>query len=344
VDSVYCLPEAPAGWTLQELLPGAAIRQYSLARWALVDALKLADASQKKVLVPGFICREVLASLAEAGSEAVFYTVDEGLSLSEDPDRLPEAAAVIAADYFGFPQDLAPFEAYCRRTGAVLIEDNAHGALSRTPDGKALGGRAPLAVFSQRKTALLAQGGALAVNDAARFPDPPEQLPFSGNQPGLSSFSGRRLLRAAAPALGARNFLRVIALGRAVRRLRTGSEFPPPRPEGERRIPIPPEPDAGLSAPIPQDPEAEVLRRRELYALSERLLAETEVRPVFKSLPAGVSPYVYPFRPGKGGVEAAERALNAAGLFSLSWPDLPDAVADEAPEHYRDVRGAQFLW
>jgi len=137
---------------------------FSLARHALLQGLKLAGVgSGDSVMMPEFICRELLASVHLAGAQPVFYPVDEQLK----PVSLPTGKnikAVVAVDYFGFPQDVAPFRKFCDSQGAVLIEDNAHGFLSRDPGGQLLGLRGDMGILSIRKTFPLPDGGALVVN------------------------------------------------------------------------------------------------------------------------------------------------------------------------------------
>jgi hypothetical protein len=326
---------------LEEILPGVALRYFSLGRWALVEALRLASAGPgKKVLLPGYLCREVVASVRALGAEPVFYQVTPGFELAVPPKDLPEACAIMAADFFGFSQDLAPFEEYCRRTGALLIEDNAHGLFSRDGQGRALGCRAPLGVFSLRKTLPLPNGGALAVNDPSLAGRVAPELPF------LPQGAGRRgLLRSLAPLFGARGVWSLIHLSRRWRALRTGCEIPPPDPEGEERISGGPEPCAELGRPLlVLDPAQEAARRRSLYGFCEELLSGIGIRPVFKSLPEGTVPYVFPYRASGQALDKSEERLNRQGLSSLPWPDLPQAVAPTAPAYYQDVRGVHFLW
>ena len=72
-----------------------------------------------------------------------------------------QCKAVLAVNYFGFAQELAPFREYCLRTGATLIEDNAHGFLSKDTSGVLLGMRTGLGITSIRKTFRLVNGAAL---------------------------------------------------------------------------------------------------------------------------------------------------------------------------------------
>lgn len=339
--TVYAPPAAAKAWTLPEVIGHDRLRYFSLGRWALVEALRIAGAGPgKKALLPGFLCREVVASVRELGAEPIFYEVTANLGLALSHMRLPDACAIMAVDFFGFPQDLAPFKEYCWRTGAVLIEDNAHGLFSKDASGAALGARAALGVFSLRKTLPLPNGAALAVNDAALAPRIPAQLSFSIPAP-----NRRRYLRALAPLLGARGAWACISLARRMRGLQNGSQLPPPDPEGEQRISGGPEPCEELSRPLRAlDPIEEASRRRKLYAFCEDLLSSSGVTPVFPRLPEGTVPYLYAFRASPEKALIAESRLNAHGLSSLSWPDLPRAVVQEAPRHYHDVRGVHFLW
>src|ERR1700733_4268130 len=110
IDSVYHPPRAENPWRLGELL-NCRVNYYSLGRWALVDALKACGAGPgRKVLVPGFICRDLLASLHAVGAEPAFYPVSESMALAVSSKDLPHAQAIVAVNYFGFPQDLKPFQ------------------------------------------------------------------------------------------------------------------------------------------------------------------------------------------------------------------------------------------
>ncbi len=89
-----------------------------------------------------------------------------------------QCKAVLAVNYFGFAQDLAPFREYCSRTGATLIEDNAHGFLSKDTSGVLLGTRADLGITSIRKTFRLVNGAALYFSGAEYSDSVSEQLEF----------------------------------------------------------------------------------------------------------------------------------------------------------------------
>lgn len=337
--SVYAPPAASQPWRLEELLPGADIRYYSFARRALADGLRLSRAG--KVLLPGFLCRDVLSSLSAVGAEAAFYPVDSRLNPAAAPEAWPKADAVLAVDYFGFPQDLTPFKAYCARTGAVLIEDAAHALFSRDASGALLGSRGDLGLFSLRKTLPLPNGAALAVTKAG-WAVPP-QGPF-GASGGL-----RRALkttsRALARRLGSQRTYQGLSFLRDLRRLKTGSRLPGPDAESERVLPKPERPCRALAVALTAaDPQAEAQRRRALYAFLSARLHHAGAEPIFDALPLGVVPYGLPYRAEGKTALKVEALLKGLGLESLTWPDLPSAIMESAPSFYKDVRIVHFLW
>lgn len=333
-DTVYAPPKAKTPWRLEALYAPAAVRLYGYGRHALAAAFELAGARGKSVLLPEFICRDVLASVAAVGAQPVFYPVTPELTPAAPPERWPRAACVLAVDYFGFPQDLAPFEKY----GKPVIEDAAHALLSRDGKGRLLGTRAPLGALSPRKSLPLPNGGALLASGeyAARLPPP---LP-------TATAPGRRaaLKGAARPFLALAGSRMTLAALTALRALRgDASGHVPPDPGSERALPSPAGPCPELAAPVEcADPAIELSRRRALWALCRGIAHGAGLEPVFPALPEGVNPYAYAFRAPDLG--AARETFARAGLGVLPWPDLPEAVAANAPAHYRDVALAHFLW
>lgn len=338
-STVYRPPRAKAAWRVEELVAPAAVRFYGHGRNALVEALRLAGASGGRVLLPAFVCRDLLSAVAAAGAEPAFYGVRPDLSPDEDQSRWPDARAVLAVDYFGWPQDLAPFEAYARRSNAVLIEDAAHALFSRDAAGRLLGTRAPLGVLSLRKSLPLPNGGALVASDPALAARLAPQAPFE-------PVPGRRsaLKAAARPLLALAGAIASHSALTALRGLRgDASGHVAPDPGSERILPSPAAPCPELERPLDcADPAIEPSRRRALWALCDGLAKRARLEPVFPSLPDGVVPYGYAFRAAD--FPAARAVFAAEGLTTLPWPDLPEALAASAPEHHRNVGLVHFLW
>lgn len=337
IGSIYHPPKAREPWRLDELLACPA-SYYSLGRWALVDALKASGVRPgDKVLLPGFICRDLLASLYAVKAVPVFYPVSEKLGLSGDLNDFPRARAAIAVNYFGFPQDLGPFREYRRRTGAVLIEDNAHGLFSRDEDGQWLGTRGDLGVFSLRKSMALPNGGALVLHPGSVLVLPPSPLFRKAGGPRW------RLKQTFRRATGSWDTRRTFRLLENLRKL--GPHNGKAEDDSEVRIPPPPDPCLELSAPlVAADPALEAERRRALYGFCEDLLVREGVQPVFRQLPGRTVPYAFPFFAQAETVPSVQKLLGRHGLRCLPWPDLPRAVEPAAPKHYRNLWLAHFLW
>jgi hypothetical protein len=328
-------------------LPGAehasAVRYYSLGRHAMVAGLRaLGVGLGDSVLLPEYICRDLLAAVHALGALPVFYPVDLNLCPATPQDDWPVAAAVIAVDYFGFPQALTIFREYCVRTGAALIEDNAHGFLSQDEAGELLGYRGDVGLLSFRKTFMLPNGAALIVRNIDAAKNLEAQVEFS-IQTGSLALRAKRTVRQV-PFLGTSLFNGMTALARIVRRIRTGHAIPLPDENGEKIIPGSPSPYSELLSDLLHfDLPAEVARRRELYAECSAWLHDTRIEPVFPFLPENTSPYGFPFRADRDVVAEIQKKAKRKGLEVIHWPDLPDALAMRAPRHHHNVYLINFL-
>jgi len=335
-ESIYSLPSASRPWTLNELLAGWDIRYFSYARRALARGLQsLGIGNGDSVLLPSFICRDLLSAITATGATPVFYDVADNFAPSDSPEDWPRAKAVIAVNYFGFVQDLTPFISYANAAQALIIEDNAHGLFSRDENGTLLGLRGDLGLFSLRKTLALGNGAAL-VSRSEEKRDIGPQDPF---EPVGGKTSLKTLFRSASGVIGPRGSLALLNA------FRTFRSTPGPDPDDERVLPAPKFPDATLSEPLTlADEKSEHDRRRKLYLRCSELLSPAGFKPLFASLPEKTVPYAFPFRCNKERIGAADRILASEGLCTLPWPDLPDATVAVAPPHYKNVRLVHFSW
>lgn len=341
VSSVYNPPIAKDKWSLEKAFDGSQVRYFAYGRWALAEALQVARVHKgDRVLLPEFICRDVLASAYALGAEVEFYPVGKNLEPSTDPKHWPVCKAVIAVNYFGFPQSMMPFEAYSRQNGAVLIEDNAHGFLSRTSEGKLLGTRSEFGVLSIRKTLRIPNGAALLVNNEGFKKSTLEQVSFSNGR--NQTLQIKRQMGRFAKLTGPKPFLSAIQLARTLRKARTGFELPQPDPLSEVTLPNPKEPSHELLKSLSRvDESAEVSRRRKLYEFVE---SEMKLMPVFRKLDRGTAPYTFPFYAEPSQIEAIRTRLASVSLDCFPWPDLPGRIVPAAPEHYKNLWSVRFLW
>ena len=316
---------------------------YSIARYALVDALLLAGVDVgSRVLLPSYICRDLLASLSALGAQPYWYDVSPDMTPLASSDTWPVADVVLAVNYFGFPQDLNEFEVYAKRTRAVIIEDNAHGYLSQDASGRWLGCRTELGIFSLRKTLRIPDGAALWVA-SQRISTTLKQLPFEGN--GLSSLQLIKARMRAFPLFGETAYRISTRMIRLFRKLRTGSESPFPDPESERVLPFTPNPWSKLRTSLgATDVQSEVMRRRHAYGQCAEEGVKVGVTPVFSALPLSCVPYAYVFRGDQSQVDEMRRYAENQGFDMVSWPDLPEEILGQVPAYYRDVFLINLLW
>ena len=186
IKSIYApLKKSIRGpWPLSGVFQHDRVYYYSFGRHALHQALRSGGVvSGDVVLMPELICRDLLSAVNALGATVKYYSVGRDLQFNDDLKTLPHAKAIVAVNYFGFPQDLGPFRQYCEKNESLLIEDNAHGFLSHDENFNLLGTRGDVGVFSLRKTLPLYNGAALVVNKSGYCLQEPHQP--DGN--GLSS-------------------------------------------------------------------------------------------------------------------------------------------------------------
>ncbi len=337
------------GEGLERFVPPQRTTWYAYARQALVDALKALGVGRgDTVLIPGFICREVIASLAAVGAIPRFYDVDERLrgdtSLLEDAEP-HSIGAVLAVNYFGFPQPLDRWRHWCRVKEAVLIEDNCHGFLSADGDIP-LGQRGDLGLFNMRKTLTLPNGAALVDNRPESMTPVAKAQSFDGSAVASETrfrlkVMAKRIMELAGPA-SAPPFIT------AVRRVRgLAQHFALSNGGVDHETDIPREAIAILTPHVlgQLDIAAESTRRRTLYRHCQRLFSDVaDVRPLHGELPDGVVPQGFPFL--FMGSDQRQFLIEwwQRGIQVVQWPDLPAAVEATAPDHYRRVMLVPFAW
>jgi hypothetical protein len=324
-----------------------AYRYYAYGRQALVEALRLANVLPgDEVLVPALICKDVLSSIHTVGAKPVFYQVDKTLA----PVLLPNSSlikAVIAVNYFGFAQDLKPFLDYCKKFSVKLIEDNAHGYLSANVDGVLLGNRAPLGITSIRKTMRIPDGARLHISDkqlSELLPDQlPPQLPLNEKPLGT-----RYLLQQRFSKVERLTRLPLLRWVRSIVRLRryllTGEFIATSTTLAETEVVVPVGPRESSMKQIQKlDEQAEAKRRTELYGRVSSALYKSKITSIHGHLPKNCIPYGFPFFGDTEAARDVQRLVNRFGVEVIRWPDLPEAVVADAPDHYSNLWLVNFL-
>ena len=292
------------------------------------------------VMLPSFICRDVLAAINELGANAIFYDVNKKL----EPiglDSAPTSKAIIAVNYFGFPQNLEPFEKYCASSGAKIIEDNAHGFLSRDTDNKLLGQRTEFGITSFRKSVRTSDGAMLTTshNDTEIAPQVAFQnSAVSFRDIGLSLFA--KIERSTnVPVLNLTQ-----SAVKQVRQIKTGSAMPKVDSSVEKVIPGMPNPNrSSVTKMLAVNETNEVARRRNLYNEILPVIVKLGLQPVFSTLESGTSPYGFPVYAAHDSQKQLAKLARKHRVTLMTWPDLPISVLPTAPEYYKQIRLLNFL-
>jgi len=317
---------------------------YGYGRNALFFALKNANVNKGDfVLLPSFICRDLLSAINSIGAKPVYYDVDESLSPLQNLNTMPKCKAIIAVNYFGFPQNLIPFKEYCLINESILIEDNAHGFLSKDINGNLLGTRADLGIFSFRKTIFIDYGSGLFIKNINNVNidkytiKPVKKINFS--------FYSKLIIKKIFPLIKIRGVRILTKILRLVRKFRTGHDFPQSELNAETVLPEEIAPPTQLKQNIEKvDINYESKRRRNLYNWLNDKIIDFGGIPVFKDLPEKCVPYGFPFYTPDALIEEIESKLSLIGLESFSWPELPDQIYKCAPKYYHSLRCVRFLW
>ena len=251
--------------------------------------------------------------------------------------------AVLAVNYFGFAQDLSPFREYCSTTGATLIEDNAHGFLSKDSAGKLLGTRANLGITSIRKTFRLVNGAALYVSSDEYSSITENQLDFQ-DTPVSNGFRFRNLSAQIQRSTGIPTLSFFQFAIRIVRLVTTGSRLPLSTQESETELPTPAAPHHLVSQLIKSlNPGIEISRRQRLFKQVLNRVQNLGIEPIFHHLDAGTSPYGFAFIGNSASVQHVRKQLRGLSVEIIHWPDLPDAVSVADNHFYRNVWVVNFL-
>jgi DegT/DnrJ/EryC1/StrS aminotransferase family len=311
------------------------LRYFSLGRHAMRVALIHADVKHgDKVMIPGFICRDLLAAINSLGALPIFYDVDEELKpLHLDISVMPKV--IIAVNYFGFEQDLEPFKRFSDHTRALIIEDNAHGFLSRDINNNLLGQRTKFGITSFRKTLKVVDGATLATTLDENSIS--EQVEFSGQSIEIRS----KLLRVFS-SIERKTKLPIVGVAqtasRLIRFILTGSKFQTSHPEVENQIPGLPNPHAtSIERMSSIDQCSEINRRRNLFIKILPEVQKLKLRPIFTDLPNGVCPYGLPLYAPVDSKKLLTKLARRHRVTLMTWPELPQEILPTAPDHYKQV-------
>ncbi|HEX7011765.1 MAG TPA: DegT/DnrJ/EryC1/StrS family aminotransferase [Steroidobacteraceae bacterium] len=129
-----------------------------------------ADPEKDEVLIPGYTCYSVPASIVRAGLRPRLCDVDPatmGMSLEAlERADLRRVLAIVSANLYGLPNALPAIERIARERGVYMLDDGAQ-ALGARIAGRAVGsfGDAGLYSFDKGKIICTIQGGAIVAGE-----------------------------------------------------------------------------------------------------------------------------------------------------------------------------------
>jgi len=291
-------------------------------------ALKTLGQGDLGILLPEFICRDVPETCRRMGFAIRWYRVNKQLQ-PIGLSRMPSCRAVLAVHYFGFPQDLRAFKKYCQRTGAILIEDAAHGFLSRDAQGKLLGTSGDFGVFSFRKILPIPDGAGLKVSKKWVKKTRIATSDIHQNSASDMLWNLKRVLIKSHPKLA--KIIRTLA--RPL--LKISSQI--------KNIPLLQSASINIEENLKDlGGRTEVQRRRKAWSKFHQLGVRSGVKPVFTKLPAGVSPYGYAFFSDQP-IRSIQKVAVADGFTLIRWPDLPKDAESGVPKFYKNIHLVNFL-
>ncbi len=318
---------------------------FSCARHAFKESLITLNLSKLEcVLLPEFICRDLLSSVVEAKINYTFYPVDKELK----PIRLPTSPkikVVLAVNYFGFPQELEIFEKYCIQNECLLIEDNAHGFLSLDQLGRELGKRGKIGFTSFRKTIPVYNGSALYINDknieCSNIPivEPSyRRLPLRFQIKKVSRLIDKTI------NLNLKNYLEDIS--RLLRFIFTGSKFPKTTRLAEVKIGWIKNIHISTILKLKKfemTKNTEIKRRQKLFYKFKKILKNKKIYPIYDDLPINTCPYGYPFISDDENAKIVMKLAKAEGFTCVKWPELPIEIESHCPNFYKSIYFVDFL-
>jgi hypothetical protein len=320
---------------LKNIYKKSDIYVYSYARYAFFEVLEKMDITS--IYLPSFICRDILSPINILDIKYFFYDVNEKLEpILEDV----KCDVILMVNYFGFVQDIKPFQEYKEKYNSIIIEDNAHGFLSCDEFENQLGSRGDFGLLSIRKTIALPNGAALLINNDEykniKFGKIASQLSFEDEKYNKKHFLKKLFI---SKYFG----IAFLLFRRILRYIKTGSSIPMPDNESEKILPsnkfITPKLE-NLTLNITKD--LEINRRRNMYLQVMAWAKTFDIKPICE-LEEGIVPFEFAFI-DNGKYKQFEKYLFLKGYFILPWPDLPDEVISTCPEFYKDIKVVPFLW
>lgn len=128
--------------------------------------LKSLDLGGKIVLLPSYLCEDIIKPIDKLKIKYRFYAVNKDLSINliDLKKKIKKSLIVFVIHYFGFPaKNLKRIIKLCKREKAIIVEDCVHSPLTRI-DNRLIGGDGNFSFNSLRKVLPVPDGSYLCMN------------------------------------------------------------------------------------------------------------------------------------------------------------------------------------
>ncbi|HKP16848.1 MAG TPA: aminotransferase class V-fold PLP-dependent enzyme [Gaiellaceae bacterium] len=328
VPALAPLPLSVWGRRRREALPfplaEPGCRLFARARNALHHALSERLEPGSEILAPAFHHGSEIEAFEQAGLVCRFYDATETLAPDEaELDALlsTRTRALHLIHYFGFPQDVRRWRAWCDERGLLLVEDAAQAWLAAV-DGQPVGLDGDVAVFCLYKSFGLPDGAALVTRWPTNGTVPPagKGLFWMALEHGLWLATRTRAMAWLADHWAWR-------IGTTEETMRVGRSTLP---------------CAATLAALPRVADGAVAEtRRRNYGRLLELLPDLVALP-FAGLPDGASPFTFPavFQDKPQALDRLRRnRVRALNLWSAPHPSVPAGGFPQALELRRTLVG-----
>ena len=303
------------------------IFSYGNATHAFMDVLLYLNKHRRilnpVILMPSFIPAKLYRTVLAAGYEPRFYEIynctDDAVTrcsfdLNEIEKLIDEnTKGIFAVHYFGYPADILPLRKIADEKNIALIEDCAHVLDCSIKEGK-LGSFGDFSIFSIRKMLVLSDGGLLVINK-----------PAADFRPGYkrrvrSLYTFLKLVQSRAKyfyihLFNGNDLLHLIKIPQVGNFDRSRKNV-----VNVKKISLLSE----LYANIADIRENSECRRKNYKYLYETLNYFSFLKPLYKEIPAGWSPYSFPVLVDADKRDLLQRELLKAGIScGKGWPESP---------------------
>lgn len=307
---------------------------FSLARYGLLSFIEQLELNKKiKVLLPEFICRDVLAPFNQLECDIYYYSLSKNFQPEINSKQLVDIDIVLVVNYFGFPVNDNIIN-YCKNNNTIVIEDNAHGFLSKYNDNW-LGFRGDVGLFSFRKTLPLQDGAAYIVNNKKYIKYNKKSVKY--NSVGFNPNMKIKRIINRMPFFG-------IYLNHLLKNMIPYFKKDVIAIDLENKIPHEPNPSNEIITLDSLTIEDEITRRRKLYRECDLIAKKHNITPLFNNLINQISPMGFPFKNNQSSITPLERFALKHGLDVIPWPDFPTSIKNQIPNHYKDIMLINFLF